>query len=74
MELSQIYSSIQDDLYKVRDTIKSISNIDFPWLSEQLSYIVKETGKGIRPALTLLAGKFYSYDLGVLLPMAVPWK
>lgn len=71
MELSQIYSSIQDDLYKVRDTIKSISNIDFPWLSEQLSYIVKETGKGIRPALTLLAGKFYSYDLGVLLPMAV---
>lgn len=71
MELSQIYSPIQDDLYKVRDTIKSISNIDFPWLSEQLGYVVKETGKGIRPALTLLAGKFYKYDLDFLLPMAV---
>ena len=71
MELSQIYAPIQEDLYKVRDTIKSISNIDFPWLSEQLGYVVKETGKGIRPALTLLAGKFYKYDLEFLLPMAV---
>ena len=42
-----------------------------PWLAEQLSYIVKETGKGIRPALTLLAGKCYDYDLPHLLPMAV---
>ena len=71
MELSQIYASIQDDLYKVRDTIKSVGNTDFSWLSEQVSYVVKETGKGIRPALTLLAGKFYEYDLTYLLPMAV---
>ena len=33
--------------------------------------MVKETGKGIRPALTLLSGKFYKYDLTYLLPMAV---
>jgi octaprenyl-diphosphate synthase len=71
LELSQIYASIQDDLYRVRDTIKSVGNTGFPWLSEQVSYVVKETGKGIRPALTLLAGKFYEYDLDYLLPMAV---
>ena len=51
--------------------MKSISQIDYTWLSEQLSYVVKETGKGIRPALTLLSGKFFKYNLTYLLPMAV---
>jgi len=50
LELSQIYTPIQEDLYKVRDTLRSISNVDFTWLSEQLSHVVRETGKGIRPA------------------------
>ena len=71
MELSQIYEPIQEDLGKVKTSLRSISQIDFPWLSAQLGYLVKETGKGIRPALTLLSGKFYSYDLTRLLPMAV---
>lgn len=71
MELNEIYSSIRDDLLQVRDTIKSVGNTDFPWLSEQVGYVVSETGKSIRPALTLLAGKFYDYDLTFLLPMAV---
>jgi octaprenyl-diphosphate synthase len=71
LELNQIYQSIQDDLGKVQDRLRSISHIDFPWLSQQLGYVVKETGKGIRPALTLLSGKFYNYDLTYHLPMAV---
>lgn len=71
MELNRIYESIQDDLGKVKDMLRSISQIDFPWLSEQLGYVVKESGKGIRPALTLLSGKFYNYDNTYLLPMAV---
>jgi heptaprenyl diphosphate synthase/octaprenyl-diphosphate synthase len=32
--------------------------------------VVRGGGKGIRPALTLLAGKFYKYDLTYLMPMA----
>jgi geranylgeranyl pyrophosphate synthase len=71
LELEQIYVPIQDDLNKVKETLKSIERIDYQWLSEQLSYIVSETGKGLRPALTLLAGKLYHYDLKYLLPMAV---
>lgn len=71
MELSKIYQSIKDDLDLVKDRLKSISRIDFPWLSKQLGYVVKESGKGIRPALTLLSGKFYNYDITYLLPMAV---
>lgn len=71
MELSQIYAPIQEDLNEVRDTLKSISNIDFAWLSEQLGYVVKEIGKGIRPAITLLSGKSHRYNLAYLRPMAV---
>jgi len=71
LELKQIYAPVQEDLNKVRETLLSISHVDFAWLSEQLSYVVKETGKGIRPALTLLSGKSYNYDLTYLLPMAV---
>ena len=71
MELSQIYETIQEDLEKVKVKLRSISQVDFPWLSEQLSSVVKETGKGIRPALTLLSAGFFKYDLTYLLPMAV---
>ncbi|GAI97358.1 unnamed protein product, partial [marine sediment metagenome] len=41
-----------------------------PWLSEQLDYVMRNSGKGIRPALTLLSGRFYNYNLKYLLPMA----
>lgn len=71
MELKHIYAPIQDDLYRVRDTLKSISRIEYEWLSEQLSHVVRETGKSIRPALTLLSGKSYEYNITYLLPMAV---
>ncbi|MFC1916452.1 polyprenyl synthetase family protein [Chloroflexota bacterium] len=71
MELNQIYEPVQEDLVKVKDSLMSIIKVDFPWLSEQLDYVVREGGKGIRPALTLLAGKFYNYNLEYLLPMAV---
>jgi octaprenyl-diphosphate synthase len=71
LELSHIYTPIQTDLNKVKDTLKSISRVDFGWLAEQLHHVVRETGKGIRPALTLLSGKSFKYDLNYLLPMAV---
>jgi len=71
LELKQIYTPIQEDLNRVSDMLKSISRIEYKWLSEQLSHIVRETGKGIRPALTLLSGKSYEYNITYLLPMAV---
>ena len=71
LELSKIYELIQEDLAKVKESLRSIIKVDFPWLSEQLGYVVRGGGKGIRPVLTLLAGKFYNYNLKYLLPMAV---
>ncbi len=69
MELSQIYAPVQQDLAKVESQLRSVSQVDFPHLAELLSYILSG-GKGIRPALTLLSGKFYHYNLDLLLPMA----
>ncbi len=70
MELSTIYQPIREDLIKVEDKLRSVSEVDFPWLSELISYSLRGGGKGIRPAFVLLSGKFYDYNLDYLLPMA----
>jgi len=69
LQLSQIYQSVQQDLAKVESQINSVTEVDSPGLAELLSYILIG-GKGIRPVLTLLSGKFYHYNLDLLLPMA----
>jgi len=60
-----------EDLQKVKDVLKSVSHIDYKWLAEQLNYILAETGKSMRPAMTLISGKCFDYNLEYLLPMGV---
>jgi geranylgeranyl pyrophosphate synthase len=69
LELEEIYRLVEEDLAKVRRQIDSVTEVDFPHLAEMLRHVLGG-GKGIRPALTLLAGKFYHYNLDLLLPMA----
>jgi geranylgeranyl pyrophosphate synthase len=68
--LSTIYEPIQEDLVKVEDRLRLVCEVDFPWLSKLLEHSLKSGGKRIRPALVLLSGKFYNYDLSYLLPVA----
>ncbi|MFC1957944.1 polyprenyl synthetase family protein [Chloroflexota bacterium] len=70
MELNAIYKSIQEDLVRVEDRLKSVSEVDSPYLAELLDYSLKSSGKRIRPVLTLLSGKFYEYNPDNLLLMA----
>ena len=70
MQLSTIYAPIQEDLVKVENELESISKVKFSWLADLLNYSLGSGGKGMRPALTLLSGKFYHYNLNTLLPMA----
>jgi geranylgeranyl pyrophosphate synthase len=70
LELNQIYAPIKDDLLKVEECIKSVSQVDFDWLSQLLDLSLATGGKRIRPALTLLSGMFYNYRLEPLLHMA----
>ncbi len=71
LPLSSIYQTIQEDLAKVEHSLRSASEVTFTHLSELLRYSLGAGGKRIRPALVLLSGKFYDYNLALLLPMAV---
>ncbi len=71
MDLSRIYSSINEDLVRVEEALKSVSEVDFPWLGQLLSQGLGRGGKRIRPALTLLSGKFYTYRFLFLMHMAM---
>jgi len=70
LQLSTICEPVQEDLVKVEDRLRLISRVEFTWLSKLLDHVVTGGGKRIRPALTLLSGKFYDYNLDYLLPMA----
>jgi geranylgeranyl pyrophosphate synthase len=71
LELNQIYEPINTDLTKVEEALQTFSRVDFPWLSQLLNHSLTAGGKRIRPALTLLAGKFYNYRLDYLTHMAL---
>jgi geranylgeranyl pyrophosphate synthase len=70
LELSQIYAPVEKDLYQVEAKLQSTTVVNFPHLATLLAHALKGDGKRIRPALTLLSGKFYNYDLETLVPMA----
>ena len=70
MQIDAIYGPIQKDLLKVDEGLKALGRADLPWMAGLLDHILEEGGKRIRPALTLLAGKPYRYQLKLLLPMA----
>ncbi len=68
--MNAVYAPIQRDLETVERSLQEIADSEFPLLSQLLAYTLKNGGKRIRPALTLLAGKFHVYDLSLLIPMA----
>ncbi len=69
VSVESIYEPIKDGLDLVEKRLKSLSNVEFPWVSVPLSYVLDSGGKRIRPMLTLLAGKFHNYDLDRLVTM-----
>ncbi|MBI4302439.1 MAG: polyprenyl synthetase family protein [Chloroflexi bacterium] len=70
MERASIYEPVREELLEVEAGIQVVAKADFPWLGELLSHILKNSGKRLRPTLTLLAGKFHRYDASLLVPMA----
>jgi heptaprenyl diphosphate synthase len=70
VNLSDIYKPVQKDLKKVEQSLEEIADVEFSLLAQLLAYTLKTGGKRVRPALTLLSGKFYVYDTRLLVPMA----
>ncbi len=70
MSIASIYEPVQEGLRMVDDKLISFARVDFPWLAEPLAYVLESSGKRVRPGITLLAGKFFQYDIDTLVPMA----
>ena len=70
MNLNDIYKPVRSDLEKVERVLETATHTESPLLTELLAYALKSGGKRIRPALTLLSGKFYQYNASLLVPMA----
>jgi geranylgeranyl pyrophosphate synthase len=72
LQLSEIYEPVKDGLVQVEEQFSLLVEGErdtFPELHQMLEHVLVG-GKVIRPALTLLAGQCYHYDLRRLLPMA----
>ncbi|MDY6834759.1 MAG: polyprenyl synthetase family protein [Chloroflexota bacterium] len=69
-QLESYYLPVSEDLRKVEDRLVSLADVDAPWLSSPLRYILDGGGKQFRAGMTLLAGKLYKYNLDSLIPMA----
>lgn len=70
MNLEEIYAPVSADLELLEVKLSEIARNDIPLLSQMLEYALLHGGKRVRPALTLLCGKFHKYDSQLLLPMA----
>ena len=58
-----MYDLVKEDLQEVQETLRRTSALDdFEQLSQLLDHVVGFTGKQVRPAITLLASKFYPED------------
>jgi heptaprenyl diphosphate synthase/octaprenyl-diphosphate synthase len=65
-----LYGPVQEDLARVEATFESLKQVDYAPLAEMLGMVLGGGGKLLRPALTLLAGRFGEYDLDLLVPLA----
>jgi geranylgeranyl pyrophosphate synthase len=84
MNLTAIYSPVAPELVRVEARLKDLARADLGWLPaevreglrrnaqvpELLAHILSGGGKRLRPALVLLSGRLFDYNLDRLLPMA----
>lgn len=70
MKTGLLYGPVQEDLALVEATFDSLKQVDYAPLAEMLELVLAGGGKLMRPALTLLAGRFGKYDRDLLVPLA----
>ncbi len=70
MKLEAILSPVENDLPLVASNLEKVTESDLPQFAQVIKQAVGGGGKGVRPALTLLAGKFNNFTLEYLIPMA----
>jgi len=66
-----LFNQINTDLQRVEKELNQFVKTDYPILQESAVHLLAAGGKRLRPAFTLLAGKFYGYSLETLMPVAM---
>ena len=66
-----LFNQINSDLQRVEKELTQFVETDYPILQESAVHLLAAGGKRLRPAFTLLAGKFYGYSLEKLIPVAM---
>ncbi|TGE34442.1 polyprenyl synthetase family protein [Desulfosporosinus sp. Sb-LF] len=66
-----LFNQINSDLQRVEKELTKFVETDYPILNESAVHLLAAGGKRLRPAFTLLAGKFYGYNLEKLMPVAM---
>ncbi len=66
-----LFSQINKDLQRVENDLTQFVGTDYPILQDSAVHLLAAGGKRLRPAFTLLAGKFYGYPLEKLIPVAM---
>ena len=71
MQISAIYEPIQQDIVSVEERIRSLKQSAPPQMADLVEYALRDPGKLLRPALTLLAGKPFRNNQQLMVTMAV---
>lgn len=66
-----LFNQINSDLRRVESELNRFVETDYPILQDSAVHLLAAGGKRLRPAFTLLAGKFYGYPLEKLMPVAM---
>lgn len=66
-----LFNQINADLQRVEKELTKFVETDYPILQDSAVHLLAAGGKRLRPAFTLLAGKFYGYSLEKLIPVAM---
>ncbi len=70
MDVLTILAPVEAELPLVTSNLQAVADVEFPQFSDAIKQAIGGRGKGMRPALTLLAGKFNNFALEYLIPMA----
>jgi len=71
LQISAIYEPIQQDMVSVEERIRSLKQSAPPQMADLVEYALRDPGKLLRPALTLLSGKPFRYNQQLMVTMAM---
>jgi octaprenyl-diphosphate synthase len=68
---TSLYEPVLAEMGQVEEMLSSLARVETPWLRDMLSAVLFAGGKRMRPAVSLLAGKFGDFDPALSVPLAV---